>query len=212
MESHNEIKKLKSPNKLRTKLLILANHEINKIKKTNYTQINSKSLNEFEKFYSDLNNNNAIELKEEKFVSRDFTDIIQQNIIREKFTLESPDGNNLKFNCLYKENASENNNIFKLSAEKNNKNFAEKKVVFLENLGIENKKALNIVDDSFKLSEYNKKKSLISSKKNMFFKMNTLRKQTNSWSEDENNNVIAAPKISKIFFKLTNLIIIYYLS
>jgi len=212
MESHNEIKKLKSPNKLRTKLLILANDEINKIKKTNYTQINSKSLNEFEKFYSDLNNNNAIELKEEQFVSRDFTDIIQQNIIREKFTLESPDGNNLKFNCLYKENALENNNIFKLNAEKNNKNFAEKKNVFLENLGIENKKILDIVDDSCKRLEFNKKKSLISSKKNMYFKINTLLKQANSTSESENNNLIAAPKISKIIFKLTNLITIYYLS
>lgn len=199
--------KMKSRNKLRTKLLIMENDEINRIKKTNFTQINSKNLSEFEKFYTNLNNNNTIELKEEKFVSRDFTDIIQQNNFKQKFTLKSPDGNNLKFTDISKGITNENDHFNKLDNCKNCNVSDDKKVVFLENLGIEKSKISNKFENAkLKKFQFNRKKSLISSKKNLFFSMTTLKKQNNVSTESETDNLKAfiAPKISKKFFILSN--------
>ena len=183
MLSLDKKNKINSPNKLRTNLLILANDEVTRIKKTGFTNINSKNLSEFEKHYSSLNNFNFIELKQEKFVSRALTDVIQKNNCKEKFTLKSPDEMNLNF-MQNKENSHFEKNNQNINS--NAKRISEcEKVSFLENLGISinNTKEL----DDFKIRNPNKKKSLISSKKNMFFKKKTLNQ--NPVPENENISI-----------------------
>ncbi len=97
MDTFKRIKRKENFNKIRTKLLILANDEITRIKKTNFTKINSRNLIDFEKYYAELDMNKYIELKEEKFNSRDYTDIIHKNKTKDKFILKSPDGSYFNF-------------------------------------------------------------------------------------------------------------------
>ncbi len=194
-------------NKLRTKLLLLANDDINRIKKTSHTQINSRGLREFEKFYADLNNNNAIALKEEKFVSRDFTDIIQQNNKKEKFILKSPDDNSfIKFNDNTKQNTLEAVAADFFMNQKDNRDykniFKEKKLLFFGKFGSEEYNttfSAEEFDFLKKIVPVERKKSLISSKKNLFFRMNTLVNHNNA-SESESESIIIANAHNKSIF------------
>jgi len=193
MASFKEKNKMISNNKLRTRLLILENNELTRIKKTSLTQINSKNLIEYEKIISDLNNNNTIELKQENFCSRAFTDIISRNNIKEKFIMKSPDENNIKF----KQNI-ENGLNDKLLLNQNNldnkKILEEKYLVFLENLGLGNDGNNVKEEDTSKFMR--RDKATIGTKKNLFFKLKTINYDVNSKTVDENSETKTVSKSS----------------
>lgn len=163
-------------NKLRTQLLILANNELSRIKKNNFTQINSKYLQEFENAYANLNNNNVIILKEENFVSHDdYSDVIQSNTIKGKFVLESPDEYN---KCAFLQNKK---NIFCGNSQafyNQLPSLEQEKAIFFNKLGISNPYQKEIEprnkQSNYKMLNLNNK-SLISFKKILHFQSQTLK-------------------------------------
>jgi len=168
MDFIKEEKKFSFRNLLRTKLLILANNEILRIKKTNKTQINSRNLCDFEKFYSDLTQNNAIELKEEKFVSRSLTDVIQKNNFKEKFICKSPDEKITKFSQS-KENSIPIEKVFRKKSINENELSEDIRKFNVENTDLSQEKIFN------NLETFLNNKCLISQRKNIFFKLKTLK-------------------------------------
>jgi len=149
-EKNNQI------NSTRTTLLLLANNELAHIKKNNNTKINSKKISEAENYYNS-GNNYIIKLKEENFISNSMTrDIIQNKNIKKNFSFKSPDHQN-------------NNFIRKMSiSNKNNP-----KITIRES-------TVDVFDDceknKFELRmKLFENKSDISSKKNKYFKLKTLK-------------------------------------
>ena len=156
MASQIKRKKIDIRNKLRTQLLILINNELSFMKKSNKTKINDKLISEVETFYYNINDN-IIKLKEENFIPYDFSDVIQTNKWREKYIYQSPDLQEIKIF-----NTSKIVNFKKLNFfEINQRNEIKEKLL--------KKERFNFMESIFS------KKSLISSKKNMYFRKNTLK-------------------------------------
>jgi len=146
----------KQVNSIRTTLLLLANKELTFIKKTNNTKINSKEITEVEKYYNS-GNEYIVKLKEENFISNSMArDIIQNKNIKNNFSFKSPDIQNNNFVRKIR-NSNKNNPII---------NLREK-----GNIRSENKNKSN---SQYEIKLYGVK-SDISSKKNEYFKLKTLK-------------------------------------
>jgi len=145
-----------SLNSIRTTLLLLVNNELSNLKKNNKTKINSKILTEVENYYSSANNY-LIKLKEEKFVPNFNTgEVIQNKNFKSKFSFESPDVKNMNF-------------IQKTGIMSNDNNAISMSNI---NPGIKFKN----LKENFQLDLLLfSKKSDVSSKKNEYFKIRTLK-------------------------------------
>jgi len=142
-------------NNIRTILLLMVNKELASLKKVNKTKINSKKLDEVEDYYS-ATTNLFIELKEENFNSNFVSkDVIQNKNFKKNISFKSPDSHNTNF---IREIRMSNKN--------------------LQNLNSKYKPGVDF-DECISPSEYDIKKfgirADISSKKNHYFKMKTLK-------------------------------------